>query len=559
MAGGFPPARGLVALVALAATLIGSPAAAAPEGPPKLVVAISVDQFSANLFDEWRDRFTGGLARLSSGVVYRSGYQTHAGTETCPGHSTLLTGKHPNKTGIVANTYRDPTTGRQVYCLFDPTVTLAHGPKASPVGPQRLMATTLGEWLKAKSPQSRVVSVSGKDRGAITMAGHSPDGVFWLAGGFGFTTYMPPGTDPAKALEPVAKVNRDIADVWRKRPEWSYRRADCKAAVRTWRLGDVDWESRLPPLRYGESDDPKIIATNVTESPMADELTGEGAVALIRHFRLGRGPAPDLLAVSFSATDRIGHRYGTRGPEMCEQLHRLDAVVGRLLSEIDALGVPYLVVLTADHGGTDFTERLAAQGYTAERLSGPAIMSRVNTALMAQFGLSEPPVTGTPEEANIKPLAAGVDRAALTAAAARTLAAQPEMAAAFTQAELLATPIRKGAPPEEISLQERFAMSVYPGRSPDILGTLQPLANLWPATPGEGVAGHGTPWNYDRRVPMLFWWPGAAADERYIPVETVDIAPTLAAALGLDAPSDLDGRCLPLGPDTKACGASQRR
>ena len=123
---------------------------------PKLVVVISIDQFSANLYAQHRPEFVGGLKTLSQGIVYPNGYQSHAMTETCPGHSTLLTGKHPNKTGISANDWYDRAAGKQVYCLGDPSVTLADDPKGKPVSPANLVVTTYGDWLKAVSPRSRV-------------------------------------------------------------------------------------------------------------------------------------------------------------------------------------------------------------------------------------------------------------------------------------------------------------------------------------------------------------------------------------------------------------------
>ena len=524
---------------------VGGAAAAAEPPAPKLVVAISIDQFSANLFEEWRPRFTDGMKRLSSGIVYSQGYQSHAATETCPGHSVLLTGKHPSNTGIIANSFNDPATGRTVYCLNDPSVVLAHDAKASPVGPARLMATTLGDWLKAASPQSRVVAVSAKDRAAINMAGHRADGTFWLAEGSGFTTYMAPGGDAAAALKPVAALNARIAKVWTTRPTWTYRNADCKAAEATWTINGKPWVSKLPPEGWGVADNQ--IKTNVANSPIADELTGEAARELIKVYGLGKGPAPDLLAVSFSATDFVGHRYGTRGPEMCDELHRLDATIGKLLADIDKLHVPYLVVLSADHGGSDFPERLAAQGYPmAKRVSSPQVMARVNKALMDQFGLAKPPLSGTVEEANLVGVP-DADHAKILEAAVKELAAQPEIAAVFTREELLATQVRKGVPPDELSVKERFAESVYPGRSPEIQAALQPGSTLIPGLPGQLLSSHGTVWDYDRRVPMLFWWPGAAGQTRFLPVETTDIAPTLAAALRIAPPADVDGRCLALG------------
>ena len=537
--------RNLSILIATVGSLgLATGALAAVPAPPKLIVAISIDQFSANLFDEWRGQFSGGLKRLSSGVVYTSGYQTHAATETCPGHSTLLTGKHPNKTGIVANAYHDPATGRVVYCVNDPSVVIAHDPKVPPVGPARLVATTLGDWMKAANPASRVVAISAKDRAAITMAGHQPDGVYWLVEGYGFTTNMAPGGDAAKALAPVAGYNSSITQVWKTRPQWTYQHADCRVKAASWTFGGKTWASKLPPENWGVSDDPKVISQNVASSPMADELTGEAARHLIKQFDLGKGPAPDLLAISFSATDFVGHRYGTRGPEMCEQMHRLDESIGRVLSDLDRRKVPYLVVLSADHGGSDFTERMQVQGFPgAKRVNSGEVLGRVNKALMVELGLAKAPLQGTIEESDVVGVP-DADRARVTAAAVRVIAAQPEVTAAFTREQLLETKVRPGIPPDELSVQERFALGVYAGRSPEILVALNPQSTLAPAAPGVLLASHGSVWDYDRRVPMLFWWPGAKVENRFLPVETVDIAPTLASALGVLVPNDVDGRCL---------------
>jgi predicted AlkP superfamily pyrophosphatase or phosphodiesterase len=527
----------------------GQALAQTPPAKPKLVVVVVVDQFAAALYEQWRGKFTGGLKRLSGGIVYPAGYQSHAATETCPGHSTILTGKHPNKTGIVANNYRDPATGANVYCLADQSVTLALSPPAEVtpivVGPQRLMASTLGEWLKAVSPQSRVVAISSKDRGAITLAGHAPDGVFWMTPGVGFTTYLRSGEDAAQKLAPVATVNAATASTWVKRPVWRYTHAACRALAASWPIGRETFNSALPPTAWGVTDTPAAIRTDVMASPIADDLTLAGARGLIRYYDLGKGPATDLLAVSFSATDYVGHRYGSQGPEMCEQLYRLDASLAALFADLDARGAPYFVALTADHGGSDFTERLAARGYDVQRLDGPATLARVNAALRKQFGLNADPLTGTLEEANVAPAFAG-QNAQIAAAAAKLIAAEPRVAASFTQRELLATPIPRGKTPDELTLQERYAESTYPGRSADVATALKPGDTLQQLTPGGSIGAHGSPWDYDRRVPILFWWKGAPSQSRALPVETTDIAPSLAAILGVTPPADVDGRCLPL-------------
>jgi predicted AlkP superfamily pyrophosphatase or phosphodiesterase len=381
------------------------------------------------------------------------------------------------------------------------------------------------------------------------MAGHQADGVFWLQPGFGFTTYLRAGETAQARLAPVAAVNARFAATWTRRPAWTYRSPDCRAKAATWRIGETAWTSQLPPVGWGTSGDKAAIARDVMASPIPDELTAAAASHLVDYYRLGRGPGVDLLAVSFSATDFVGHRYGTDGPEMCEQLHRLDAALGTLLAKLDRTRVPYLVVLSADHGGSDFAARLQAKGYAEARaVDGRGALARANRALMAEFRLEAPPLSGSIEEVFVA-APPGVDRARLETAAAAAVAAQPEVAAAFSQAELLATPIPAGKAPDELTLKERFAESTYRGRSADVLAALRPYTVGRPPSPGAYLAGHGAPWDYDRKVPILFWWPGAPAQERPLPVETVDIAPTLAAVIGLTPPPDVDGRCRPLGTD----------
>ncbi len=161
--------------VAALLLLPGDPVSAQVGAKPDLVVAVAIDQFGSLLFDKWRTTYTGGIKRLvDEGIIFSNAYQSHGITETCAGHSTLLTGKHPGHTGIVANEWYDTATGRQVYCVADPNFSQAHDPKGRKVGPGLLVASTLGDWLKEQQPASRVVAVSGKDRASITMAGIVP-------------------------------------------------------------------------------------------------------------------------------------------------------------------------------------------------------------------------------------------------------------------------------------------------------------------------------------------------------------------------------------------------
>ncbi|WP_297508854.1 alkaline phosphatase family protein [uncultured Caulobacter sp.] len=549
--------RGLVA----AALSIGCAAQASASTPsskpePKLVVVISVDQFSANLYAQHRAEFTGGMKTLSEGIVYPNGYQSHAFTETCPGHSTLLTGKHPNKTGISANDWYDKATGKTVYCLADPSVVLADDPKGRSVSPANLMATTYGDWLKDVSPQSRVFGVSGKDRGAITMSGHKADGQFWFQPGFGFTTYVRQGQTAEERLKPVAAFNAQMAADLSKHPfVWDYdaklgpAAKRCRALEADYETGGRKWRAALPiPAATSPADKLR----DLYASPYTDQVTLELARRLRETYDLGDGPQVDLLAISLSATDFVGHRYGTRGPEMCDQLARLDDRLGVFLKSLDKVKGGVLVVLAADHGGADFAERLAGEGYDYGRVERKSWLAKLNAAVRGDLGLSWDPLladSGIDElyvlGADKKPLPAA-DQARITAAALARLNRDPLVAGAFDSNALLTMePAPANASPEELSLAERLRRSVYPGRVGDIVVAFRP--DRVPSSPGPTyVSTHGSAWDYDRRVPILFWWKGATPHERILPLDTVDIAPTIAAVTGVKPPADIDGVCRPL-------------
>ncbi len=557
--------RKLIVPAAVSATFACLSASAATvntaSGKPTLIVAISVDQFSAGLFDQYRDHFKGGLRRMiDGGVVFPNGYQSHAATETCPGHSTLLTGRHPSGTGIIANEWLEPG-GQKTYCVFDASVTVPGRPSA-PRGPANLRASTLGEWLKSQDAASRTVAVSGKDRAAINMAGHDPDAVFWWDDELGFNTYVPPGGDPGERLAPVKALNEAIARRWTKSlPTWTVLDKSC-ARLNSEGTYDGTWHisHHVPPDRQPASrtqpfrEDPAFKSW-VRASPIVDEITLELAKSLLGRYKLGKGTAPDLLAISLSATDYVGHRYGNEGPEMCDQLAHLDRALGAFFSTLDALRIRYIVALSADHGAIDAAERVQQRGFPAQRITVDAAKA-VNTYLRG----ADPDPGSRPEfqlnfdafryEAGglyfLRQDIAPQQREHIITAAVQYLARQPWVETAVTKANILGIRVRPDTPPDELRVEERFSESIDADRSPDILIAFKPYATLGHIDPaGNYIAGHGSPWNYDRRVPILFWRPGAAGYEQYLPIETVDIAPTLAAIVGVSHPP-VDGRCVDL-------------
>jgi predicted AlkP superfamily pyrophosphatase or phosphodiesterase len=249
--------------------------------------------------------------------------------------------------------------------------------------------------------------------------------------------------------------------------------------------------------------------------------------------------------VSLSSTDFIGHRYGNGGAEMCVQMHALDAALGAFFARLDAIGGPYVVVLTADHGAIDAAERSAESGLAAQRIDAAALVSALNHHLEKVLDIPYEPIVGDdPQQLFINTPPDPAFRAKVSAAAVAWLKDQPQVAQVFTADEIAAAAPTPGESVEALSLAERFHESYDPERSGDIIVAFKQYATLGlPRSEGDNVAGHGSPWDYDRRVPILFWRTGIGPERRPEPIETVDIAPTLAAMVGVPTPQ-VDGHCL---------------
>jgi len=526
-------------LAAAAAFTAAAPASAAvPTTPPRLIVAISVDQLSADLFDRYRSEFTGGLARLArEGTVYRNGYQSHAATETCPGHSTILTGFNPSATGIIANDWTDQGAARadkHIYCAEDETqagTTFANY-KASVA---HLRVQTLGDRLKAVSPQSRNVAVAGKDRAAIMMGGRSVD-QRWYWDGKSWATDT--GKAPPRS---IAALNQLFAARLAGPSEPLVPPATCAARAKSYQI--------TPTLSVGNGTLQRAAGDTrfVRAHPDFDGAVLAGAAALVEEFRLGRGPAPDVLSLGLSATDYVGHAYGSGGQEMCLQLLALDRELGDFLGQMDRSGIDYAVVLTADHGALDIPERLRDQGVTdAARLDPAFTVEAIGKALAGRIGRTEPVLLGgSVGDVWIDKSLSPRDRRTVEQGALAIARAHPQVHGAWTKAEIAREQIPSGDP-RGWTVRQRVRASFDPARSGDILVALKPHVSPI-ATPSSGyVATHGSPWDYDRRVPIIFWRRGAAPADRSEAVRTVDILPTLAPMIGLDLTEPaVDGRCLP--------------
>jgi predicted AlkP superfamily pyrophosphatase or phosphodiesterase len=522
---------------ALLGLMTAAPAIAQTAPPPKLLVVVSVDQFSADIFAEYRGQFRGGFARLLSGAVFPSGYQSHAATETCPGHSTILTGARPSRTGIVANDWIDlklPGADKSAYCVAEDG---PPGPDGRIAAAKFLRVSTLGEWMKAANPASRIVSVAGKDRSALMMAGHNPDEVwFWNDGKRVFQSYSGRAT-PAMVTRMNEMVAARIAEE---------RKPDalpdfCKARSRAVPVGD---------FAVGDGNGARAAGDwkNLRTRPDFDESIVALAAGLASDMKLGRGSATDLLIVGASGTDYTGHAYGTEGSEMCLQLLSLDQHLGNLFAVLDRDGIDYAVALTADHGGLDIPERHREHAAPdAARVDAKLNAGEIGKAVAAKLGLTGQILWG----GSFGDVYVGTDlpkptRDKVLAEAIKLYKANPQVHSVFTRAEILATLGPKGSP-ENWSLLERVRASFDAERSGDFYVVLQPgITPIAAPAKGSSTATHGSIWNYDRRVPILFWRKGMTNFEQPMGVETVDIAPTLAALIGLKVPVAIDGRCLDL-------------
>ena len=536
------------ALVVIAALVATSPGVAAEPPKPKLIVALSIDQFGADLYKRYKASFTGGLKRLGEGIVF-TGYQSHAATETCPGHSTILTGDHPARTGIVANNWFDAKTGSNVYCVG---VRGTADPDAR--GPQNLKVDTFGDWMKKVSPASQVVSISGKDRAAIMLGGHHADAVYWWNDGTGFTTSSFASPMTPTVLAAANSFDKALFAAWRAHPPQLWLAdlpASCVVLAKPETFGKLPLSGKVPPeaAKDVESGPDFLARTDFQDqfrvSPGFDPMTVEFVKTLIDRRKLGQGPATDVLAVSLSTTDYIGHRYGTGGAEMCLQMAALDRAVGDLFAKLDSLGVPYVVVATADHGGSDAAERLTENGTPAKRVDPVAFVSALNKYLAKTLGLEAEAIVGDDPQQLI--INVGPDealRAKIRDATLAWLKDRPKVAQAYPAAETAAAVPPPGKPVTELTTLERFHESYDAERSGDIqVEFLDHTTLSMPRAAGDYVAGHGSPYDYDRRVPIFFWWPGVKGEARSEPVETVDIAPTLAGIAGVPIPA-VDGKCL---------------
>ena len=553
-------------LTAALAGLLAATTASAQEvdKPIRLVLQITVDQLRADLIDRFSAGYgEGGFRRLlDEGAFYVDAHHRHANTETVVGHATLATGTDPAIHGMVANVWLDRASGELVYNVedpdypllgegggvnteteIDPTQKLATTQGRSP---RNIRTTTIGDEIALSlGPKAKVFGVSVKDRGAITLAGHTGT-AYWFskaAGEMSTSTYYMdalPGWVDAWNAKSVPLAYADTA--------W-----ELGADPSTYLFGDADdmaWETDFPgygrtfPHPFGPADG-DYFTTLLTVSPAGDEITADFAKELLVAEDLGTDGVTDYLSVSFSSTDYVGHFFGASSLESEVNLHRLDRTLADLLSFIDEkVGLDQtLVVLAADHGASEAPGYLNSLGIGGQYFDFDDIdTTEAILALKEEFGVGENLVDQFFQPylyLNRDVIAAqGLDLAVVSHRVAEELRAFPGIAYAVSSEDLRAGAVAS------TPVTEAVLANFNEDRSGDIYVVFEPhwfVADF----DGQTVTGsHGSPWRYDTNVPVIWMGPGVPQGRIGRPVETVDVALTISAYLGIRQPSGASGRIM---------------
>lgn len=506
------------------------PASKSVSDAPRLIILLVVDQARADFFERFRPLFKHGFKRLlEEGVLFTDTLHHHSDTKTAPGHASLVTGKHPSHHGVIANDWFDPASGKTIDAVEDDRF----DPEWSP---HRLLASTLGDWLKDSDPRSKVFGASAKPRAAVLISGRNADAAYWYdrQNGHFVTSDYYQEVEPAWLIDFHRElfVDRYFGQAWEPLPE-------VVSADAVYEIEPVErepFEHRFPhPLGRATVVPQEDFYEDLYDaSPFVDDYLGVFAKALIRSEGLGRDAATDFLGLSFSAADNVGHDWGPNSPELLDVMLRLDRTLGDLLAFVDEeIGREHVVVaVTSDHGVNPLPAYLQRHGVDARRLGVDDILcfQRLEGELEQRFGEGKWFAADRRFDRELA-AARGVALAELEAETRRLLEGCPGVARVWTRSEL-----ESGAAAQQ-PLGDFFTNSFHPERSPDLMVQLEEHFLAWTALPTT----HGSVYRYDTHVPWLLRLPSGAGGVVTAPVFTVDIAPTLARLVGLTPPDDLDG------------------
>ncbi len=484
---------------------------------PRLAVVVVFDQFRADHLLRFADRLpaNGGFNRLiRRGTWYRQAEHAVFQAMTCPGHSSVLTGAWPARTGLALNKWWDRETGQKVYCVEDAEHQLV-GAKARPhagTSPRRMRTGTVGDVLRNSGFDSHVVTVSLKDRAAIALGGHRAEHALWFERKshrwISSDYYWPSKTAPTW----VQALNERLAS--RKAQTYAWKSQGPGGGLAANAAFDHEWRRDLKAA---------------LASPLGDELTLEAVEAALEAVPMGQDAHPDLLGVSFSAFDKVGHEHGPESREIEEMTLAADAALGRLIDLVEArVGAEHVVfAVTGDHGVAPKPERMEGKA-GAGRVKEKALRAALEAHLTEQLGPRDRPRVPYSRDFNFWFDLNAEERGPCLAAARAFLLTQPEILQVFGADAL---PQRE---PERSLFLNQFDAAIHG----DLVALTRPYI-----IKAKDPANHLTSYSYDRLVPLILAGPGVAKGRR-VHAQIVDLAPTLSYLLGVLPPPSSQGRVL---------------
>ncbi len=502
----------VILLLEVSSTTLSAQKTAAVSLKPKLVVAIIVDQFRYDYLLRFEKEYNAGLKRLlAKGAVYANARYDHFPTFTSVGHAAFLTGAYPSLNGIIGNQWYDRESRKIVGSASDNSVKPVGKEGKTGPSPRNLLVSTLGDEIKIADERAKVYGISLKDYAAILSTGHMADGVFWYdssTGNFVSSTYY------------AAQLPAWVQEFNAKKPAERYKEAN-------W-LGN-----KLP-----SNADAKLFSS-IPGSPFGSEILEELAEKAIESEQLGRDSISDLLVLSFSSNDYVGHRYGPDSPQVRDMCLRTDKLLDKLFRFLDSrIGMSNAtIVLAADHGIAPLPEVSVARKMPGGRLPFTTIRDAAQKGLTEKFGEGKW-IEATSEDNAIylnwdliKSNKRSQEEVAMEAA--NIIRTVPHVFRVYTREQLM----------NGLSIQDqvgrRITHSYFPQRGPDLYVLLDPYY-----IPIMSQATHGAAYGYDTHVPLIFMGPRIKAGKYYSTVAINDVAPTLSAILGIETPSGAEGRIL---------------
>src|SRR5215203_2821274 len=535
---------------------------------PRLVLLIVVDQFRYDYFERFGDLFVpNGLRRLlRDGASWTQSNYDHMPTYTAPGHGTLMTGAYPAESGIIGNEWLERATGKRITSVSDESVKLlGGGPNEIASSPSRLMASTVGDELRlATTDRAKVIGISVKDRSAILPAGRHANAAYWFSTTSGnmvsSTYYFNQLPTWVTTFNNARTADKYFGAKWERllSADEYVRRAGPDTPSWENVSGSSDTNAFPHTITGGATAPNQAFYWALDYSPFTNDLLVSFAQDAIVNEQLGQDDDTDVLTVSFSANDYVGHRFGPYSQEVMDVTVRTDRNVATLLDFIDArVGLANtLIAFTADHGVSPIPEHAAALGLGGARVKFTDVMGKLQAAISARYNMQGkvPDPTG---DYLLRFSEAGMSREwyvnnniyfnydvlrrdgvtieDLSQVVCMTALTVSGIARCFTRTQLM-----RGATSITDPIERRVLHGFYPARSGDVVLVADPYKYI-----AETItATHGSPYSYDTHVPTIIMGVGIKPGQYYEPASPADIAPTLAALLRITPPSNVTGRVL---------------